>query len=395
MNAHAPGSPDSCSEGWARDEVARLLARVTRPGRYTGGEFNLRLKPGASPRIVLSYPDVYEIGISNPGLQILYTQLNDATPAAAERAYCPWPDMAGADARPRRAALDARDHGAGRRLRPLGLHAAARAHVHERARDARSCGRPAARRESAGRSTPSCSAAGRPSPTPGRWRRSSTRSSSARSRHRLDEIVEALAAPSRALRLRALAAVPGMWLPGVSDRPARRQVFTAFSSTPPVLRPVVPVLEAVHDRAIVEVMRGCTAGCRFCQAGMWYRPVRERPVDLVVEAAETTAARDRLRRGLAALAQLVRLLGRRGGAHAHPRPAAGRARVSALAAHRFRRGEPRALRRRPARLRDAGAGGRHPGAARRHQQGRRRRAVRARPCGPPSRAGSPASSSTS
>ena len=52
-----------------------------------------------------------------------------------------------------------------------------------------------------------------------------------------------------------------------------------------MLRPVVPVLEAVHDRAVVEVMRGCTAGCRFCQAGMWYRPVRERPVE-VVEAAD-------------------------------------------------------------------------------------------------------------
>ena len=44
---------------------------------------------------MLSYPDVYEIGISNPGLQILYSVLNDETPAVAERAYCPWPDMAG------------------------------------------------------------------------------------------------------------------------------------------------------------------------------------------------------------------------------------------------------------------------------------------------------------
>jgi radical SAM superfamily enzyme YgiQ (UPF0313 family) len=59
-----------------------------------------------------------------------------------------------------------------------------------------------------------------------------------------------------------------------------------FSASEPVLRPVVPVLEAVHDRAVIEVMRGCTAGCRFCQAGMWYRPVRERPVDLVVAAAD-------------------------------------------------------------------------------------------------------------
>ena len=48
----------------------------------------------------------------------------------------------------------------------------------------------------------------------------------------------------------------------------------------------MPVLEAVHDRVVIEVMRGCTAGCRFCQAGMWYRPVRERPVDLVVAAAD-------------------------------------------------------------------------------------------------------------
>ena len=85
---------DSRSKGSLRDDVADLLARVTRPGRYVGGEFNVRRKPGGSPLIVLSYPDVYEVGISNPGLQILYTQLADATPARVERAYCPWPDLA-------------------------------------------------------------------------------------------------------------------------------------------------------------------------------------------------------------------------------------------------------------------------------------------------------------
>ena len=118
--------------------------------------------------------------------------------------------------------------------------------------------------------------------------------------HRLAAIVEALEAPTRGARLAALADVPGVWVPGVTQGPVRRQVFTEFSSTSPVVRPVVPVIEAVHDRAVVEIMRGCTAGCRFCQAGMWYRPVRERPVDLVVEAAERLLQRDRLRRGLAA-----------------------------------------------------------------------------------------------
>ncbi len=85
---------DSSGEDRLRHDLTDLLARVARPGRYVGGEFHVRHKPGATPRIVLSYPDVYEIGIANSGLQILYAGINDATPAVAERAYCPWPDMA-------------------------------------------------------------------------------------------------------------------------------------------------------------------------------------------------------------------------------------------------------------------------------------------------------------
>jgi len=286
LNAHAPGFLDSCSEGWAPDEVARLLARVTRPGRYTGGEFNLRLKPGASPRIVLSYPDVYEIGISNPGLQILYAHLNDATPAAAERAYCPWPDMAAL----MRAhdvplwTLETMEPVAGCDLWGFTLpHELTYTNVLEML-DLAGVPLHAAER---GEEHPIVLGGGPAVADPWPLAPFFDAFFIGEVEHRLDEIVEALTAPARALRLQALAAVPGMWLPGVSERPAQRQVFTAFSSTPPVLRPVVPVLEAVHDRAIVEVMRGCTAGCRFCQAGMWYRPVRERPVDLVVEAADT------------------------------------------------------------------------------------------------------------
>ena len=80
--------------GRVPDELTDLLARVTRPARYVGGEFNVRRKRDASPRVVLSYPDAYEVGISNPGLQILYSWLYERTPAAVERAYCPWPDLA-------------------------------------------------------------------------------------------------------------------------------------------------------------------------------------------------------------------------------------------------------------------------------------------------------------
>jgi radical SAM family uncharacterized protein len=261
------------------------LARVTRPGRYTGGEFNVRTKPGARPRVVLSYPDVYEIGISNQGLQILYTLVNDATPALAERAYCPWPDMADLM------------RGAGvplwtlESLTPVAAsdlwgftlpHELTYTNVLEML-DLAGVPLYAAER---GDGHPIVLGGGPGVADPWPLAPFFDAFFMGEVEHRLADVVAALERPSRAARLRALAAVPGVWAPALSAGPAQRQVFTAFSSTMPVLRPVVPVLEAVHDRAVVEVMRGCTAGCRFCQAGMWYRPVRERPVDMVVEAAD-------------------------------------------------------------------------------------------------------------
>ena len=192
----------------------------------------------------------------------------------------------------------------------------------------------------------------------------------------LGAIVAALEHDGREARLRALAAVPGVWAPGRSQGPAERQIFMGFSASQPVPRPVVPVLEAVHDRVVIEVMRGCTAGCRFCQAGMWYRPVRERPVELVVEAADRLLDEtgcDEV--SLLSLSScdyggvaeaLTRIRELRPGL----RVSLPSLRIDSAAESLAR------LRRRPARLRDPRSRGRYPGAARRHQQGRGRGAVR-------------------
>ena len=234
---------------------------------------------------MLSYPDVYEIGISNPGLQILYSGINDATEAVAERAYCPWPDMAGLmrDAGVSLWTLESMEPVAGCDLWGFTLpHELTYTNVLEML-DLAGVPLHAAEREEG---DPIVLGGGPCVADPWPVAPFFDAFYVGEVEHRLADIVAALDRTSRAARLAALAAVPGVWAPGLSAGPAHRQVFTEFSRTMPVVRPLVPVLEAVHDRAVVEVMRGCTAGCRFCQAGMWYRPLRERPVDMVVEAAD-------------------------------------------------------------------------------------------------------------
>ena len=71
-------------------------------------------------------------------------------------------------------------------------------------------------------------------------------------------------------------------MPGVSTRVTRQARAPGWKGRPIPASCLVPLAAGVHDRAWVEVMRGCTRGCRFCQAGMWYRPVRERPADEVL-----------------------------------------------------------------------------------------------------------------
>ena len=76
--------------------IESVLETVQKPSRYIGGEVNQVKKSQATTVVALCYPDAYEIGISNQALQILYQQVNGRDGMAAERVYCPWPDMADA-----------------------------------------------------------------------------------------------------------------------------------------------------------------------------------------------------------------------------------------------------------------------------------------------------------
>jgi hypothetical protein len=194
--------------------LERLLPTVRKPGRYVGGEYNSIIKDwqGVSTRVCLAFPDIYDLGMSNLGLAILYDTLNALPDVLAERVYLPWTDMIAAvraaqlplyslETRHPLAAFDI-----------LGFTLPYELHLHERAGDARRwpgcrCVRCRPRRALTRWSWP----AAMPPSTRSRWRTSWTRSPSATGRKLVVELVRALCSRSQGeareeQQLRALAA---------------------------------------------------------------------------------------------------------------------------------------------------------------------------------------------
>ena len=291
---------------WERLE--RILPTVEKPGRYVGGEWNSVVKDwgDVETRVALCYPDLYEIGMSNMGLAILYDLVNRRPDMLAERAYAPWPDMAAAMRRARIPlySLETRHPLAefdvvGFTLQyelnytnVLEMLDLAGIPLHSGERDER---------------WPLVIAGGSSNYNPeplADFFDLFVIGEGEEVLFELLELVHRLRGSGRADLLRAAARIPGIYVPslyrvaynldgtvaeiqpaepGVPERVLKRIVACL---PPAVTRPVVPYLELVHDRAVVEIQRGCTEGCRFCQAGMIYRPVRERRPEEVMDAVD-------------------------------------------------------------------------------------------------------------
>ena len=264
--------------------IEDLLGSVEKPSRYIGGEVNEAVKPDAGVRVALAYPDAYEVGISNQALQILYGLVNDRSEAAAERVYCPWPDMADAMRREGVPLFTLETWRPVRDCDLLGITLQAEltySNVLELIDLAGIPLRAADRRQG----DPIVLAGGPSASNPMPLARYVDAFFMGEAEEGMERIVAILAAtPDRAERMRRLAELPFLYLPEHGERPVERAVYADFAIGTAPTRPVVPYASAIFSRASVEVMRGCTRGCRFCHAGTWYRPVRERPVEDVVRA---------------------------------------------------------------------------------------------------------------
>ena len=294
--------------------IERLLPRVAKPARYTGGEWNSVVKDwrAADVRVALAYPDAYDIGMSNMGLGILYDLLNARDDTLCERAFAPWPDM---EAEIRREGLPLWSIETRHPLRDfdiLGftlqyeltytniLNMLELAGIAPRSRDR-------------GEDAPIVIAGGSSAFNPEPLAPFIDAFVLGEGEEAIVELAERVrswkreGAP-RAARIRDLLAMPGVYIPALyearydasgrfaaleptdADAPPAIQRRVVESLPPALTKPIVPFLQTVHDRAAVEIQRGCTQGCRFCQAGMIYRPTRERSPEEVVRATRELLA---------------------------------------------------------------------------------------------------------
>jgi radical SAM family uncharacterized protein len=298
----------------AYPQLERILPLVRKPIQYVGGELNATTKPwdAAAVRWALMYPDAYEVGLPNQGLQILYEVLNERDDVLAERTYSVWPDLE---------AL-MREHGIPQFTveshRPVGafdvlgvsfatelgytnlltaldlagipLHTADRADGHPLV-------------------IAGGHAAFNPEPIADFIDAAVIGDGEEAALRLCDLIRDAKAAgASRAQIVDAVAASGLAYVPGkyevsyLPDGRIRRVVPTAaevpwrvskhtvsdLDEWPYPKKPLVPLAETVHERASVEIFRGCTRGCRFCQAGMITRPVRERSKSAVARMVQSS-----------------------------------------------------------------------------------------------------------
>jgi radical SAM family uncharacterized protein len=287
-----------------------ILPRVQKPARYTGGELNQEIKDwnGTRTRVALAFPDIYDLGMANLGLAILYDILNREADVLAERVFSPWPDMETLMREQDMPLFSLESKHALRDFDILGISLPYET-LYTNTLNILDLARIPLRTSDRSDHDPLVIAGGHAMLNP----------------EPLAEFMDAVVIGEgedvileilhiyqdwkrkdvpRSVLLGQLAEIWGVYVPSLygaryfeDGSLDQMQPLTSEAKLPivkrivpklppPITNFIVPYVDVTHNRIPVEIMRGCTRGCRFCQAGMITRPVRERTVDEVVDAIE-------------------------------------------------------------------------------------------------------------
>lgn len=279
------------------EQVAPLVAKVERPSRYTGSEWGSFRPPRDGFAFCMAYPDTYELGQANQAIRILLNRVNEHPGMVAERAYLPAVDMIDAMREAHIPLFSLENTTPLSEFDALGItlpHDLCATNVLELLDLSGIAVCAADRKED----DPIVLGGGPCAYNPAPYARMFDAIQIGEGEEMMPQalLVIKRMREEGALRadiLAALAKVPGVYVPSVPpapDAPVRKRVYEGFATSPAWEVQIVPYVECVHDRLNVEVLRGCSRGCRFCQAGMIYRPVRERSRENIVAAVKAGIA---------------------------------------------------------------------------------------------------------
>ena len=294
-----------------QSRLENVLLRVQKPGRYVGGELNQVIKPWneVSTHVALVFPDIYDLGLPNLGLAILYETLNDRQDVLAERAYLPWLDMIDVMRQAQIPLYSLESKHALADFDVIGISLPYET-LYTNTLEILDLAKIPLFSEERGENDPIIIAGGHATSNPEPMSAFIDAFVIGDGEGVIHDIVNVVLAQkiqgaSRKDLLVSLAVLQGVYVPslysptynidGTVAKVERlnpgipktiKKHITGYLPPPPT-KFIVPSIEVVHNRVSVEIMRGCTRGCRFCHAGMITRPVRERKVDEIVESIQT------------------------------------------------------------------------------------------------------------
>ncbi|MDD3653835.1 MAG: TIGR03960 family B12-binding radical SAM protein [Desulfotomaculaceae bacterium] len=291
----------------------QILPLVQKPARYTGGEWNAVRKDWSEIdlKVAFAFPDVYEVGMSHLGLQILYSIVNNRNDALMERVFAPWPDMEDKMREHKIPLFTLESYRPVRDFDVIAFTLQYELSFTNILNMLELAGLPL-RASQRGDEYPLVIAGGPCSFNPETLASFIDLFVIGEGEEAIGDFLDdfrnaRIRKLSKKDFLREVVRVPGIYVPslyrveylddgairkvepigdGIPKR-VNKRVVRNLDKAPFPTRPLVPSTEIVHDRIMIEVLRGCTRGCRFCQAGVIYRPVREkRPETVRRQAAE-------------------------------------------------------------------------------------------------------------